>query len=107
MNRVQKIWKWGLTRRNWEAWIWIAALIALAFTNPNGEGHLSLCPIKNMGWSFCPGCGLGHSISWLFRGEINHSIQSHPLGILALGILLFRIFNILTNSSFTKINSNF
>ncbi len=105
MNRVQKIWNWALNRRLLEAWIWIAALIALSLTNPQGEGHLSLCPIKNIGWSFCPGCGLGHSISWLFRGEINQSIQSHPLGIIAVGILLFRIFRLFLINGFTKIDS--
>ncbi|MGQ1947634.1 DUF2752 domain-containing protein [Geofilum sp. OHC36d9] len=80
----------------WEAWIWIAALIALAFTNPTGESHFSLCPIKNLGWDFCPGCGLGHSIMWLFRANFSASFKAHPLGIPAVIILIYRIINIFT-----------
>lgn len=106
MSKFHKIWKWAINKRILEAWIWVAALLALAFTNPVGEGHLSLCPIKNMGWSFCPGCGIGHSISWLFRGKIVHSIQSHPLGIIAVVILLIRIFQLFSNNHFTKAKPN-
>lgn len=80
-------------RRHLEAFIWIAALIALAFTNPV-EQCSSLCPLSHLGFSWCPGCGLGHAISWLFRGEFMQSIEAHPLGIPAVIILLWRIISI-------------
>lgn len=89
--------KWRLiylfVRRNLEAFVWIGALIVLAFSDPMAS-HYSLCPLHNMGFDWCPGCGLGHSISWLFRGQIEQSFYAHPLGIPALIIILFRIFSI-------------
>jgi hypothetical protein len=80
-------------RHHLEAFIWIAALIALAFTSPVDQCY-SLCPLHNLGISWCPGCGLGHAISWLFRGDIVRSFEAHPLGIPAVMILLFRIVSI-------------
>ena len=80
-------------RRNLEAFIWIAAIAALAFTSPV-EACYSLCPLHNLGIHWCPGCGLGHAISWLFRGEVMHSMEAHPLGIPALLILILRIVTV-------------
>ncbi len=77
-------------RRHLEAFIWIAALIILGLTSPVDECY-SLCPLHNLGFSWCPGCGLGHSISWLFRGDIISSFYAHPLGIPAVIILILRI----------------
>jgi hypothetical protein len=74
---------------------WIAALFSLAFTNPAGQGHFSLCPLKAMGITWCPGCGLGHSISWLFRGNTRNSFHAHWLGIPALIIILYRIYTLI------------
>jgi hypothetical protein len=73
---------------------WVAALIALAIANPTDQSHFSLCPLKLMGITWCPGCGLGHSISFLFHGDIKNSFHSHWLGIPALGIILFRIYTL-------------
>ena len=85
-----------LKRINIELIFWIGGLIYLAFINPL-ETHFSLCPIKNLGFSFCPGCGLGHSISYLFHGQIQESFHHHPLGIFALGVILTRIFRLIRN----------
>jgi hypothetical protein len=74
-----------------EAVIWAAGLIALAFYHPETYAHVSLCPIANLGFDFCPGCGLGRSISYLFHGQFLSSFQAHPLGIFALIILVYRI----------------
>ncbi|PWD98557.1 DUF2752 domain-containing protein [Marinilabilia rubra] len=87
--------KYNFQRKHLEAFFWIVAILLLAFTNPGGAGHWSLCPIQNMGWDFCPGCGLGHSISWLFRGQFATSLSCHPLGIPAVFILLARSFTLL------------
>lgn len=61
-----------------------------------------------MGFQFCPGCGLGHSISYLFHGQVQDSLNAHPLGILALPVISFRIFKlVLYNNPFNlKISNN-
>ncbi|SFE43593.1 DUF2752 domain-containing protein [Thermophagus xiamenensis] len=88
--------RYKFQRKHLEAYIWIGAIIALALTDPT-ESHLSLCPLKNAGFQYCPGCGLGHSISWLFRGEWAASFNAHPLGIPAVIILLTRSIMLLKN----------
>jgi len=84
---------WQFFRARAEAFIWILALVLLATMSPT-DAHASLCPIRASGLSFCPGCGLGHSISWFFHGNVLHSLQSHPLGILAVAVLVWRIISI-------------
>jgi hypothetical protein len=76
---------------------WIAALIALALTNPTpdsyrDQAHFTLCPLKLLGFNWCPGCGLGHAISFLFHGDIRRSFHAHWLGIPALIIIVYRIY---------------
>lgn len=85
-------------RKNLEAFIWIAALISLAFLNPENEQHYSFCVFHNLGFKYCPGCGLGHSISCFFRGDLQNSFYAHPLGIIAVIILITRIIQIFRNS---------
>jgi hypothetical protein len=80
-----------------EAMIWTAGLIVLAFYNPDGETHFSICPLYNLGFDFCPGCGLGKSISLLFRGELTRSFAAHPMGIFAVIVLSYRIFQLTKN----------
>ena len=74
-----------------EAAIWTAALVALACTDPRAEGLLSLCVLKATGLPFCPGCGLGHSIAFLLEGQWTAAMQAHPLGPVALPVLVGRI----------------
>jgi len=78
-----------------EAYFWILSLVLLAFTNPEAESHYSLCLFKNLGIDFCPGCGLGHSIAFFFNGRFVESWNSHPLGFLAIIILIFRAYKLL------------
>ena len=96
--------RYQFRKKHIEAFFWIAAITALALTNPESPGHFSLCPLKNAGIDFCPGCGLGHAISWLFRGELAASFKSHPLGIPAVVILLSRSFRLLKNDITTTQN---
>lgn len=77
-----------------EAYIWTAGLIALACTNPNHVGLFDLCLFKKLGLPFCPGCGLGHSISFLFRGQISSAFSAHPLGPFAVFVLVGRILTL-------------
>jgi hypothetical protein len=74
---------------------WVSAMVSLAITNPAGPAHYSLCPLKAMGFTWCPGCGLGHSISWLFHGDISNSLHAHWLGIPATGIIFYRIYTLI------------
>lgn len=69
---------------------WITALFALAMTDPSTP-HYSLCLFRFLGWKHCPGCGLGHSIAYLIRGNFSASWHSHFFGIPALCIILHRI----------------
>jgi len=71
---------------------WIAALSALALTNPTEQAHFTLCPLKLSGITWCPGCGLGHAISFLFHGNLRNSFHAHWLGIPAVVIILHRIY---------------
>lgn len=81
--------------------IWLVALIMLALINPT-EHHLTLCPLSNLGFRYCPGCGLGRSVSYLFRGDISASFHMHPLGIFALVIIVYRIIQIINKQYIHK-----
>jgi len=90
-----------------EAIMWIVILVALMFNDPYDTGAVSLCPFHNMGLNFCPGCGLGTSISLAFRGQLEASLNAHPLGIIAILILTSRIYTLIKTSfkeSFTQRN---
>lgn len=84
----------NVKRFPFEALFWLAGLVILATLNP-GISHFSICPLKNVGLNFCPGCGLGTSISLFFRGQIWESVTTHPLGIFAVIVLSFRIINLI------------
>jgi hypothetical protein len=71
---------------------WVAALILLALANPTSQSHFSLCPLKMLGFKWCPGCGLGHAIIFLFHGDIRSSFHAHWLGIPAVIVITHRIF---------------
>jgi hypothetical protein len=79
-----------LNRIPFEALVWIIGLTALALYEPT-QTHISLCPFHYIGFDFCPGCGLGRSISFFFHGEIIQSLTTHPLGIFAVITLSSRI----------------
>ena len=91
---------------NIELIFWIGGLIWLAFINPS-ESHFSLCPIKNLGFGFCPGCGLGHSISFLFHGQLQESFHHHPLGVFALVVVSMRILKLIRNTFFAEKTANY
>lgn len=76
-----------------EAVIWFLALVYLAYFNPYHTGeHFSVCLLHLLGFDWCPGCGLGHSVSFLLHGDLSASWESHWLGLPALIILIHRIF---------------
>ncbi|MDL5049310.1 DUF2752 domain-containing protein [Oscillatoria amoena NRMC-F 0135] len=81
-----------------EAVTWTVALVALAFYQPDQSRHFTLCPLSAIGFDFCPGCGLGHSIAWLFKGAFVQSWQAHPLGLFAVIVLTYRIISLTIKS---------
>ncbi len=89
-------------RMNLEAALWIAGLAGLALSKPDADRHYTLCVFRRMGFRRCPGCGLGHSISYLFRGKVRDSLRSHPLGLFALVIILSRIAKLLTSPPYRR-----
>ena len=86
----------GIIWQKKEALIWISALIILAVSDP-AHHHYTLCPFDNLGISFCPGCGLGRSVGYFFRADIESSFLSHPLGIPAIILLIYRSVKVLVN----------
>lgn len=84
-----------------EAFVWVAALAALAATDPAADGLFSLCPFDALGLTFCPGCGLGHAIAFFMHGDVAASVQAHPLGIPAVGILGGRIVTLVRGATRT------
>lgn len=98
---INKILKFA--RTNSEALMWIIALSYLVFINPYEIQHFSLCLFNNLGIDFCPGCGLGRSISMIYHGDFYGSFIMHPLGFFALSVILYRIFSLFRKSEITII----
>lgn len=78
----------------WEAVAWVAGLVVVATGNPDNPNHFTLFPptlflgIRSLGY------GLGHSIALLFHGRVLESIQTHPLGVVTVVILVIRIIQL-------------
>lgn len=66
-------------------------LLLLAFMDPEAARGPSFCLFKQLGLSFCPGNELGHSVAYIFRGDISNALQSNILGPAAILILSSRI----------------
>lgn len=78
-------------KRFWlEMCFWVLALLLFAMAKIK-EPHFTLCPLANLGWRGCPGCGLGRSIILLFDGQFKQSLSQHWFGIPAVAIILYRI----------------
>lgn len=63
--------------------------------DPYSKG-VTFCLLDHMG-IYCPGEGLGHSIAFLFRGELTESINANLMGPVAVVILAARITTIWTD----------
>ncbi len=93
--------KWPL-----ELIIWAGAIVIFSLSYPKAVDHFTLCPIDNLGFSWCPGCGLGRSISYLLHGELKLSLDQHWFGIPALCILIFRIMQLFKNFALNLMSTN-
>lgn len=73
---------------------WLTAMVLLATAQPHSHhsgDHFTFCPLANMGIKWCPGCGLGRSITQLFHGHFKESIEMHWFGIPATLLIFYRI----------------
>lgn len=66
-------------------------LLLLALMDPEAANGPGFCIFEQLGVSFCPGDGLGHSIAYSFRGDIGKALQSHILGPASIIIIAGRI----------------
>jgi hypothetical protein len=73
-----------------ELFFWMGSLVLLFFMQ-QGTTAPTLCIFKRLDISWCPGCGLGHSISDALHLQFVSSFKHHPLGIAAVLIILNRI----------------
>ena len=87
-----------IRRIGFEPIIWIAGLGLLGILGPSPEAHLPICPFALAGIETCPGCGLGRSIAFLFRGDFAASLHAHWLGIPAAALLCVRSLTLATQS---------
>ena len=77
---------------------WMSALLLLGsagLTSDSAASHLTLCPLANLGFDWCPGCGIGRSIAYLLQGELMKSLQNHWFGLPALLIICYRIYTLM------------
>jgi len=77
-----------------EALMWAAGLLVLAASNPGSDFHFTLFWPQ---WVFgiqSPGHGLGHSVAYLFRGDLAGSLDSHLLGVPVVIVLTYRIISL-------------
>jgi len=87
--------------KNFELIFWLTALLSLAIFNPAGQSDFSLCIFKLIGITWCPGCGIGHAISWLLHGNLQASFKAHWLGLPALAVIFYRIYSLILLQMFT------
>ncbi|WP_343847739.1 DUF2752 domain-containing protein [Algoriphagus jejuensis] len=76
---------------------WVGSIIAILMLEPYSESHLSLCPLSQLGFDWCPGCGLGRSMNLLAYGDFSASWSIHPFAILAYAVIFHRIWNLIRN----------
>lgn len=79
---------------DFEALIWAVGLAVVGIGDPESERHFTLFWPQ---WVFgiqSPGYGLGHSIGYLFRGDLQSSLNAHILGAPAVAVLLWRILTL-------------
>ncbi|SMO34594.1 Protein of unknown function [Gracilimonas mengyeensis] len=73
--------------------VFSGGLLLLALMEPTTTGT-SWCLFELVGFDFCPGEGLGHSIAYTFRGDITSALDAHFAGPAAVIILISRIVHI-------------
>ena len=93
--------KWTL--KNLELIVWISGLLALFFMNAEST-QPTFCIFRILGFTHCPGCGIGHAIHYALHFQFRQSFQSHWMGLAAVIILFFRIHQLLNVKNGVRIN---
>lgn len=75
--------------------IFFSTALIFLFINPLASSGYSLCILRNVGFDYCPGCGLGSSIHEALHFNFNNSFNLHPLGIFAVLVIILRIFQLI------------
>jgi hypothetical protein len=96
-----------LFRKYFEILAFSVGLILLALMDPNAAAGPDLCLFEQLGISFCPGDGLGHSISYIFRGDFSNALKANMLGPLAVVILSSRIVYLISKNLKNTDNQSF
>ncbi len=81
-----------LYRNYFEIAAFSGGLLLLALMDPYTTSGPGLCILENLGFQYCPGDGLGHSISFIFRGKFDNAMEANILGPFAVIIMSGRIF---------------
>ncbi|WP_079716330.1 DUF2752 domain-containing protein [Parapedobacter luteus] len=97
----------SILRRWWHALpieliSWMAALVVLYCSAGHGH-HFTLCPLENLGFEWCPGCGIGRAIGLFMHGEVMESFRMHWLGIPAFFVIVHRIYTLSKRIHFNRI----
>ena len=74
-----------------EAAIWVVGLLVVALGNPESDFHFTIFWPYYVWGIQSPGYGLGHSISYLFRGDVISAMETHILGLPAVAIIVWRV----------------
>ncbi|WP_194775620.1 DUF2752 domain-containing protein [Pararhodonellum marinum] len=74
---------------------WISALISISLIDPYQSDHFTLCPLDQLGFHWCPGCGLGRAMSLMLKGDFAASWSLHPLAGFAFVVITFRIIELI------------
>ena len=82
--------------------MWAGGLGLMAVADPTREALLELCILKLAGFSWCPGCGLGHAVGFLARGQFADAMASHPLVIPVVAVLIVRIVTLVAGNRTPK-----
>ena len=75
--------------------IFILTACILLFYMQADETGASLCFFNRLGISWCPGCGLGHSIHYALHAQFEASVKHHILGMPAILGMLNRVRQLL------------
>jgi hypothetical protein len=81
-----------------ELLFWVSALILLSTADLGPElddSHFSLCPLATMGFTWCPGCGIGRAMAHLLHGQMTESWNYHWFGLPGLLIICFRVYTLI------------
>ncbi|GAB3009887.1 DUF2752 domain-containing protein [uncultured Cyclobacterium sp.] len=75
--------------------LWTIALLGLYTAGADTSHSFSLCPLDLLGFTWCPGCGIGRSIHYLMHGDFTTSWAYHPLGGFAFLVIILRIIELI------------